>query len=335
MCCNCMLTITGFSLFSVRSICSLISSGTELKIFTGKFDDAALDVNIKGMEEERMAYPLAYGYSLVGQVVQCGSAVRDAEELIGSLVFTFSAHASHVITDRDAIQIVPEGIEAHDAIFMPSIETAVSIVHDAHIRLGENIAIFGQGLIGLLVTSILSGTRQRMLDLHAPCATSLIGTITTFDGIPSRLAASAAMGASQALLPSAAKESGPFDVAIEVSGNAHALQSAIDNTSNHGRLVVASWYGNADVPLKLGIEFHRSHKAIITSQVSEIKAPLSGLWSKERRFALTWELVKHIRPSRLITKRVTLSEAQAAYEALDNGTEIAVAFDYSQPGWTV
>ena len=315
----------------IKSVCSLISSGTELKVFKGLFDDAALDVNIKGMDEERMAYPLAYGYSLVGRVVQCGPGVEDADELIGKLVFTFSAHASHVIADRDAIQLVPVGIDAQDAIFMPSVETAISIVHDAHVRLGENVAVFGQGLIGLLVTAILCRSQQHAMDLDAPCSSSFgskLGTVTTFDAIPSRLAASAAMGASQALLPTEIQASGPFDVAIEVSGNSRALQSAIDHTRNHGRLVIASWYGNEDVALKLGIEFHRSHKSIITSQVSEIKAALSGLWSKERRFALTWELVKSIKPSRLITKRATLSGAQEAYEALDRGIEVAIAFDY-------
>jgi threonine dehydrogenase-like Zn-dependent dehydrogenase len=138
------------------------------------------------------------------------------------------------------------------------------------------------------------------------------------------------MGASQALLPSEASMAGPFDVSIEVSGNPRALQAALDYTKDGGRIIVASWYGNANVSLKLGMDFHRSHKTIQTSQVSELPAALTGLWTKQRRFALTWELVKQIRPSRLVTKRTTLNKAQEAYEALSNGTEIAVAFDYEK-----
>ena len=222
------------------------------------FDDAALDVNIDGMADERMAYPLAYGYSLVGRVVQCGSGVEDAGELLGRLVFTFSPHASHVITDRNAVQLVPNGIAAEDAIFMPSVETACSIVHDANVRLGETVAVFGQGLIGLLVTSVLRSSMQQRMDMKAPCCGNLeqkLGTVTTFDPLPSRLSASAVMGASQALMPTEVLASGPFDVAIEVSGNSKALQAAIDNTPNHGRLIIGSWYGNADLALKLGIDF--------------------------------------------------------------------------------
>ena len=74
----------------VTSAASLISSGTELKIFNGMFEEAALDVNIKGMADDSMAYPLSYGYSLVGKVTKCGSEVADADELLGRLVFAFS-----------------------------------------------------------------------------------------------------------------------------------------------------------------------------------------------------------------------------------------------------
>lgn len=299
----------------------MISSGTELKIFKGQFDDAALDVNIKGMEDESMKYPLAYGYSLVGIVINCGEDVADAKDLIGKLVFTFSPHSTNAIVDRSGIQVVPDGVSPEDAIFLPSVETALSIVHDAHVREGENVAIYGQGLIGLLINAILS--KQQMLSSN-----DQFGTLTVIDTISDRLAMASAMGATQALLPSDASTGGPYDVSIEVSGNFRALQSAIDLTRNGGRVIVGSWYGNGDITLKLGIDFHRSHKTIKTSQVSTIPAELSMLWSKDRRFSLTWELVKFLRPSCLITKRVSLNDAQEAYERLEKGLEIAVSFQF-------
>lgn len=307
----------------IESVCSLISSGTELKIFKGSFESASLDVNIKGMADESMEYPLAYGYSLVGRVVACGADVEDADSLIGKLVFTFSAHSSRVIIDRDACQLVPDGIDAKDAIFMPSVETALSLVHDAHVRIGENAAVYGQGLIGLLVTSILS-----MQSPSAVSSSNRFSSVTAFDTLGDRLCVASTLGADSALQPQSASDSGPFDVSLEVSGNPRALQSAIDHTANNGRIIVGSWYGNSDVSLKLGIDFHRSHKTIQTSQVSTIPSSLAGLWSKERRFAMTWALVKAIRPSRLISKSLTLDDAQLAYELLDGGKEIAICFMY-------
>jgi NADPH:quinone reductase-like Zn-dependent oxidoreductase/FMN phosphatase YigB (HAD superfamily) len=308
----------------IESVCSLISSGTELKIYQGLFDDAALDVNIDSMQDARMAYPLAYGYSLVGRVVGCGDGVVDRSNLLGKLVFTFSAHATMAVADRQAIHIVPDGIDALDAIFMPSVETALSIVHDAHPRLGENVAVYGQGLIGLLVTAVLSRAGGYSNQ------DGRVGSITTFDTLTSRLAVSTAMGSHQALFPQEAVNAGPFDLSIEVSGNGRALQSAIDMVRSGGRVIIASWYGNRDLSLKLGIDFHRSHKTIITSQVSEIPASLSSLWSKQRRFDLTWELLREIRPSLLLTRLESLQDAKTAYDALGDGKELAIAFDYSK-----
>lgn len=270
-----------------------------------------------------MAYPLAYGYSLVGRVTRCGESVEDAEDIIGKLVFTFSPHSSRVIVDRDRVHLVPDGISAKDAMFMPSVETAVSIVHDAHVRIGERIAIFGQGLIGLLVTAVLCGCHSGIgMGQNQHCR------ISSFDTVIDRLAASSALGSSEALLPRDAKIAGPFDVAIEVSGQGCGLQSAIDNTPKGGRIIIASWYGKGDVNLKLGIDFHRSRKTIVTSQVSEIPPDLRCLWTKKRRFNLTWELVRMIRPSKILTETVHLERAQEAYERLHCGKDIAISFSY-------
>mmetsp|Transcript_2479 Transcript_2479/g.5805 ORF Transcript_2479/g.5805 Transcript_2479/m.5805 type:complete len:772 (-) Transcript_2479:3270-5585(-) len=301
----------------IKSSYSLISSGTELKIFNGLFDDAALDSTIEDMKAERMAYPLAYGYCLVGHVVQCGGAVPN--DLIGKLVFSFSPHASHVVTEFDNIHIVPDNISPEDAIFMPSVETALSLIHDANPRMGENVAVFGQGLIGLLVTAILSEQRQTS-------NSGKFGVLTAFDAIPNRLMAAARFGATQAIFPGGF--GGPFDVSIEVSGNSRALQSAIDLTVDGGRIIVGSWYGNSAVNLNLGIEFHRSQKTIRASQVSKIPSKLLSTWNKDRRFEFTWELVRNLRPSRMLSRVTDIKSGKDAYEALDKGAEIAIAFKY-------
>jgi threonine dehydrogenase-like Zn-dependent dehydrogenase len=308
---------------TVESICSLISSGTELKIFNGIFEEAQpLDVGIEEMKHQTMAYPMGYGYSLVGRIRRCGSNV--SSDMVGKLAFAFSCHSSRAVVHKDSIQLIPSGIAPEDAIFFPSVETALSVVHDANIRVGENVAVFGQGLIGLLVTHILCLSRPRSLN-----GSARFGTITVLDTMPDRLAVASLLGASQALLPPGIEPGSFFDVCIEVSGNERALQSAIDSACDGGRIIIASWYGNASVRLNLGTAFHRSHKTVIASQVSRIPGHLQMTWTKPRRFALTWELLRAMRPSRyLLTKTVEIVDAQAAYELLNAGKEIAVAIKY-------
>jgi threonine dehydrogenase-like Zn-dependent dehydrogenase/FMN phosphatase YigB (HAD superfamily) len=302
----------------IRSEYSLISTGTELKVFTGQFDDAPLDVSIESMKDERLQYPLAYGYSLVGIVVECGSGL-DCSEWVGQRVFCFSAHASQAIAKASSVHRVPTDCSSLDAIFMPSVETALSLVQEARPVLGENIGVFGQGLIGLLVTALLRHFRIE--------GSYSFGVVTTYDALLDRLMLSSKMGASEALLPRTSAGQA-FDVAIEVSGNGIALQAAIDATRPGGRVVIGSWYGCQDVPLRLGMDFHRSHKVLLASQVSRIPVSLSGTWDKARRFQLAWELTKTLEPSRLLSRSLMLREAPSAYASLEAGREIALAFQY-------
>eukprot|EP00903_Cladosiphon_okamuranus_P008819 g8446.t1 len=303
----------------VQAICSSISSGTELKVFRGDFDsDSELDTTIKGMAGESMSYPLRYGYSLVGRVAKCGEGV-DSEKYLGKLVFAFSPHSSWVLADADGVMLVPEGIEPEDAVYLPAVETALSLVHDVHPRVGEKVAVFGQGMIGLLAVSILAKT-------HGGVGGS---SVVAVDMIAERLRVAERLGATAAVTPADAATRAPFDISLEVTGNPRGLQSALDLTGYGGRVVLGSWYGGGAAQLNLGMAFHRSHLTIQTSQVSRLPAGLTDRWDKERRFATAWSLVRELRPSAFLTTSSTpLGGAQGAYESLGAGSELGVVFRY-------
>ena len=260
-----------------------------------------------------MAYPMEYGYSLVGEVIDCGHAVP--VELVGKLAFAFHAHASHAVLPYDQLMMVPEGIPASDAVYLPAVETALSIVHDVHPRYGETVAVFGQGVIGLLVTTVLARS-----GIDVAC----------FDFLPDRLALAKRVGA--ASTGRTPPRGASYDVTVEVTGSPRALQSAIDCTKEGGRLVIASWYGASDVNLKLGTAFHRSHIQIVASQVSRIPASLSMRWDKGRRFDVAWELLRAIQPSTtLTTTRVGLHRAGEAFELLVAGKTVVTEIVYDGP----
>ena len=131
----------------------------------------------------------------------------------------------------------PSTASSEHAAFLPAAETAVSLVHDAHPRLGETVAVFGQGVIGLLVTAALAamGLRVHAVDLD-----------------PARRDLARRLGAAVATGPENAPRRAA-DVAIECSGSPKALQAAIDAAVDHGTIVIASWYGRKPVALTLGM----------------------------------------------------------------------------------
>ena len=133
----------------------MISSGTELLIYRGLFDvtDEPLDATIASLSDDTLAYPMAYGYSLVGHVAAIGAQVPMA--MLGKLVFAFAPHAARAFACVSSVQVVPDGICAADATFLPAAETAISIAHDAHPRAAETVHVYGCGIIGLLVVATL------------------------------------------------------------------------------------------------------------------------------------------------------------------------------------
>lgn len=66
-------------------------------------------------------------------MVRCGAGITDPSAYMGPnrLVFCFAPHAAKVIVDASAAMPVPLGIAPEDAVYLPSMETALSLVQDA------------------------------------------------------------------------------------------------------------------------------------------------------------------------------------------------------------
>lgn len=293
---------------------SLISSGTELKVFRGDFDENSdLDLTIDGMKN-KVGFPLGYGYSHVGKIINMGKNV--SFDMIGRRVFSFSPHASHVIANVNSVITIPDEVSLMDATFFPSLETAVSLVMCAHPLIGEVICVVGQGIIGLLTTLVLQlyylnniiviDVNNKRLDIARKLFTNCIIHNPTSGNI----------------------NISEIDTSIEVSGNIAGLQTAIDITSEDGKIILGSLYGEKQLPLRLGMKFHRSNLKLLTSQVSLVPKDLCR-WTKTRRFNLCWKLLKELKPSKICRITSALGESpiiqfnesivQSTYESLEKG----------------
>ena len=338
----------------LQTVQSMISTGTELKFFRGTFaqgESEALDATIEALADQGAAgYPMQYGYSLVGLVVGAGRGV-DLKKFVGRLAFSFQPHVSACVVPVDGLMLVPRGIDAADAVFLPAMETALCIAHDAHPRAGESVVVFGQGLIGLLVTAILArcmGMRvtavdgyatRRKLALRCGAVESLAPETLRDRNPPSGAAHSSAYHAASADSSLGLAAGGlslaavGFDVSIEVTGNPAALDAAVSATRPGGRCVVASWCGGP-VQLSLGTAFHRSHVSIVASQVSELPGAIQATWTKERRFDATWQFIRDLRPSNLLsvadghTILVGLEDIKRAYDLLDTAGAVTARVLY-------
>jgi alcohol dehydrogenase len=299
----------------VEASLSAISPGTELLVYRDQVpEDLPLDETIAGLGHAA-TYPFSYGYATVGTVTAAGDDVPD--DWVGRRVFAFHPHASHFCVDPDTLVRLPGDVADEDAVLLAMVETAVSLVMDGRPRLGERVAVFGQGVVGLLTTALL--------------ARHPLSHLVTFDHYASRRERSRSFGADAALAPDSIDTSDVFeagdgraDVSFEVSGNPVALDAALDTTGDDGRVIVGSWYGAKPTALDLGGRFHRSHIRMQASQVSRIDPAHLGRWDKTRRLDLVLDFLSELEPSQLVTHRIPVENAPEAYRLLDESPDEAL-----------
>ena len=209
-------------------------------------------------------------------------------------------------------------------VFTANLETAVTVVLDAHPRLGEAVLVVGQGVVGLLITMVLRrvGARPIMtVDLHDRRreASTAAGADHAFDVGDDVIGRVLELTAGRGV-----------DVAIEASGSPAALQTCIDAVAFAGTVIVASWYGTRETTVGLGGAFHRRRVRVVSSQVSTLDPSLTPRWDRARRTALVSELLRELALSDLITHRFEFADAASAYDLLERSPAecLQVVLDY-------
>ena len=310
----------------VRTRVSAVSPGTELLVYRGELpDEVDLDERIDALSG---TYPLRYGYAAVGEVTATGGDV-DADWR-GRRVFAFHPHDSHFCVPPADLVPVPGAVGDAAATLLPTAETAVTVALDAAPAVGERAVVFGQGLVGLATTALL--------------ASYPLEAVVAVDPRSDRRALAADHGADETLDPVAVRDRfdpsppGPeghatdgADLTVELSGNPTALEDALAVTGYDGRVMVGSWYGTKPVDLDLGGRYHRSRIAVESTQVSTIDPDRRGRWTRARRLDAAWAHVARLDVDRLLSRRVALGEAPAAYDRL-NGSDppVGVLLDYRE-----
>ncbi len=138
----------------VQTIASAISHGTEMLVFRGQVPDG-MELDLPTLRGS-FAFPIKYGYASVGRIVEVGPQVGALR--VGEVVFVLHPHQTeYVVPETMPIQL-PAGLHPELGVFLANAETATNIVLDAAPRLGERVIVFGQGVVGLLITQLLKRT---------------------------------------------------------------------------------------------------------------------------------------------------------------------------------
>jgi 2-desacetyl-2-hydroxyethyl bacteriochlorophyllide A dehydrogenase len=291
---------------TVRAIASLVSAGTEMLVYRGELpaeDELGLETCAGSF-----GFPVKYAYQVVGEVVGAGA---DARFKPGQIVFVRHPHQDYFTVRSDSwlIAPVPDGLSPERAVFVNLLEVALNCHLDVPIRLGDCVVVYGQGVVGSLVGQLARRTA---------------GALVVVDPIAARRKSALAWGADAAVAPVDAADAitkltggRGADVCIEATGAPSALQAAVMAAGQEGTIAVLSFFGTREVSLVLSPEFHYRRLRIVSSQVSSLGSGLQPRWSRERRNAVAFDLLRGDWLVTPVSHELPFSRAPEAYSILD------------------
>jgi threonine dehydrogenase-like Zn-dependent dehydrogenase len=309
----------------LRTLYSGISAGTELTAYresnpylSKRWDD---DRRLFREGAASLRHPIdKWGYEEVGEVAELGSAVSEVQP--GEIIWGTWGHKSTAVVQEDwaARRTLPPSVDPMVGIFSRIGAIALNAVLDADVHLGEYVAVFGQGVPGLIASQLvrLNG-----------------GTVIAVDGVAKRLKLAEELGAPHVIdftKQSPAEEIKDLtenrgaDVCIEISGSYRALHEAIRSTAYNSKVVSSGFYQGEDTDLFLGEEFHHNRINVISSQIFGVSLALDHRWTVERleRTVMTLAVEQKIRLKPLVTHTFAAEEAEEAFRLLDEGPGEAV-----------
>lgn len=304
----------------IATLHSGISAGTELSQYRGtnpfmhRHWDAATRL-FGAADTPAWPYPVRnLGYEEVGEIIERGRDVADIA--VGDRLFgTWGHRTRHVMPAADARdRLLPAGADPRIGIFSHIGAVALNGVHDARLRIGDTVAVFGLGVPGQIVVRAARASGADVIGIDPdPARRAIAAAFCTHlldpggDGAAARIKAlTAGRGA---------------DACIEVSGAAPALSDAIRAVAYASRVVAMGFFQDAVPGLRLGEEFHHNRVELVCSQISGVAPEASHRWSKPRLWRTAIMLqhrgVLDLLP--LITHRAPFADAPDLFARLDAG----------------
>jgi len=270
-------------------------------------------------------YPRSVGNMFVGEVSEIAADVTNLS--VGEIVFGHDGFADTHVIDAGRLRKLPGKMNWQAAVCLDPAEFAFGAVRDGNIRIGDRVAVFGMGAIGLVAVQLarISG------------ATKVIAV----DPLANRRQAAKRCGADEVVDPTACDAGRTIkemtaklgaDVCIEVSGSRQALQHAVRGVAFGGTVVCVAYPPPYDAGLDFGAEAHLNRPQIVFSRACSDPNREHPRWSDERIIACCFDLLVAgaIRGEAIVDPVVPFAKVAEEYQkiARDPGANIKLGCEH-------
>jgi predicted dehydrogenase/threonine dehydrogenase-like Zn-dependent dehydrogenase len=285
----------------------------------------------------RLREPVPLGYCSAGVVVDVGARARGFA--LGDRVATNGPHAEYVRVPHTLAAKVPDGVDLESAAFTPLAAIALQGIRMASPALGENVVVYGLGLVGLMTVQLLRANGCRVWGIDRAPDRLALGErfgATVIDGSAGDaaariVAATNGIGADAVLLTLASTSDEPVHEAAAMS-------------RKRGRLVLVGVTGLA---LRRD-DFYRKELSFAVScsygpgrydpfyEDEGNDYPIGFVrWTEQRNFEAVLHLMQTgaLDVAALITHRFAFDDAAAAYDVITSDRPgLGVVLHYADRG---
>jgi len=320
----------------IRSRLSAEKHGTSLLLYRGEssvnekaFDgQLGLFMPLESGQGWSASFPLRLGNMTVGIVEEVGAEVQGLR--VGDRVYGhLPIRETHTVAES-AVHPAPEGLTDEALVCVDPALVALMGVREGHVRLGDTVAVFGLGAIGLMAVQMAKLSGALMVVAVEPC--------------PLRAELARRYGADAVINPTeepdvgwqirAATERQGVDIALETSGSHAALHQAIRGTRYGGTIVPIAWYHGGATELRLGEEWHFNRQTMVSgARLESVPYRDHPRWDPGRVEQTVLRLLERgdLRVEGMLQPRVPIREAAEAYRRIDQHPEECVKLAVEYP----
>jgi len=298
-------------------------------------DKARTDGIVTTLEavQTKLGEPIPLGYSNAGTVIAVGSDITDLA--VGDRVASNGPHAEVVAVPRNLVAKIPQNVEFETAAYTVITSIALQGVRLIAPTIGERVAVFGLGLVGLLTVQILRANGCQVIG---------------FDFVEDRVELARSYGAvgfnlSEGFDPVVAATEfsagrGVDAVLVTASTESNDLMSqAAQMSRQRGRIVLTGVVGldldRADFyekELQFSVSCSYGPGRYDSSYENDGHDYPIGFvrWTEQRNFEAVLDLMAdgRIATAGLTTKRTGFADVADAYDALQTGSDIGIVLEY-------
>ena len=234
--------------------------------------------------DDKSPYPFSVGNMVVGHVTEVGPEARQLS--IGQRVCAYGGFAETLVVREGNCRVMPSGMAWQSAVCLDPADFALGAVRDGNVRLGDAVAVFGLGAIGLMVVQVLKlAGAKPVIGVEPLASRRVIGEMLGADVLLNPEACDVGLEIKRATGKRGA------DVCIEYSGARSALQHALRGVAYGGTVVMGAFPPPYGAGLDFGSEAHHNIPRIVFSRACSQPDRDHPRWDNDRIYDHCWDLL--------------------------------------------